>query len=263
MADRESVLVHLEDQVLLITLNRPDVLNSFNRPMGACFREALDRAGADRDVRCVLITGAGRAFCAGQDLAEALPPDQEPPDIRDIIRDTYNPAIRGIRGIEKPVVCAVNGVAAGAGANLALACDFVLASEKASFIQAFSKIALIPDSGGTFFLPRLAGLARATEMAFLGDRIGAQQALDWGLIYRTCSAENLSQESTKLARKLAAGPTRAYGLIKRAFNSSLSNTLDDQLELERELQGMAAQGDDYLEGVTAFQEKRAARFQGC
>jgi len=263
MSDGESILVHLEEQILFITLNRPDVLNSFNRPMGASFHKTLERAAADPDVRCLLITGAGRAFCAGQDLAEALPPDQEPPDIRDIIRDTYNPAIRGIRGIEKPVICAVNGVAAGAGANLALACDFVLASEKAGFIQAFSKIALIPDSGGTFFLPRLVGLARATEMAFLGDRIGPQQALDWGLIYRTCSPDDLTQESTQLARKLAAGPTRAYGLIKRAFNSSLSNTLDDQLELERELQGMAAQGDDYREGVTAFQEKRAARFQGC
>lgn len=263
MSEHDSIAVEIEDQVMRITLNRPGVLNSFDRPMGKAFQRVLDEASNSPEVRSLLLTGAGRAFCAGQDLAEALPRDQPPPDIRDIIRETYNPSILKLRKLEKPVVCAVNGVAAGAGANLALACDLVLAADTSSFIQAFSNIALIPDTGGSFFLPRLAGLARATRMAFLGEKIPAATALEWGLIYRVCPAEELPSESLALALRLAKGPTRAYGLIKRAFNASLTNSLEEQLAMERELQGQAAESRDFQEGVRAFQEKRAPRFKGC
>jgi 2-(1,2-epoxy-1,2-dihydrophenyl)acetyl-CoA isomerase len=257
------ITVDSEQGVTTITLNRPDVLNSFNMPMAAELQRALQAAGDDDTVRAVLLTGAGRAFCAGQDLAEAAPSDGSPaPPISEIVRKSYNPVVRAIRGLEKPVVCAVNGVAAGAGANLALACDVVLAADTASFVQAFSKIGLIPDTGGTFFLPRLVGLARATALAFFGDKLPATDAQAMGMIYRVVDAPRLLDEARALARRLATQPTRGFGLTKRAFNESLANDLDAQLEVEAELQAEAAQTADFAEGVRAFLEKRQPSFAG-
>lgn len=251
------------DGVAEITLDRPDVLNSFTQPMAREVQAALAAAERDGAVRSVLLTGAGRAFCAGQDLAEAVPPDGSPrPPIEDIVRGSYNPIIRAIRALEKPVVCAVNGVAAGAGANLALACDIVLAADSASFIQAFCRIGLIPDSGGTFFLPRLVGPARATALSMLGDKVSATEAQAMGLIWRVVPAASLMDEARALARQLAMQPTRGLGLLKRALNASLTNSLDEQLELEADLQAQAAATADFSEGVAAFMEKRAPAFTG-
>ena len=248
--------------VATITLNRPEVLNSCNQAMVAELRDAFAAAATDDGTRAVLLTGAGRAFCAGQDLAEAVPPDGKPmPDIGDIV-EGYNELILAMRGLEKPVVCAVNGVAAGAGANIALACDFVLAADSASFIQAFAKIGLIPDNGGTFFLPRLVGMARATQLAMLADRVTAQQAVDWGMIYTVVPGAELLEKALGLARTLATQPTQGLGLIKRALNASWHNDLEDQLALEAELQRAAGRTADYLEGVRAFQQKRAPVFLG-
>lgn len=248
--------------VATLTLSRPEVLNSCNRQMVRELADALAAAAADDEVRAVLLTGAGRAFCAGQDLAEAVPPDgSQPPDIGEIVRG-YNRAILAIRTMEKPVVCAVNGVAAGAGANIALACDFVIAADTASFIQAFCKIGLVPDNGGTFFLPRLVGMARATSLAMLGDRLPAPQALEWGMIYRVVPAAELPQAALDFARSLATQPTRGLGLIKRALDASWRNDLPAQLELEAELQREAARTADFTEGVRAFQQKRAPTFTG-
>jgi 2-(1,2-epoxy-1,2-dihydrophenyl)acetyl-CoA isomerase len=248
--------------VATVTLNRPDVLNSCNRAMVAELRDAFDRAASDEAVRAVLLTGAGRAFCAGQDLAEVVPSDGSPlPDIGDIVQG-YNALVLGIRGIEKPVVCAVNGVAAGAGANIALACDIVLAADSASFVQAFSKIGLVPDNGGTFFLPRLVGVARATSMMMLAEKVPATQALEYGMIYKVLPAAELLDVATALARQLATQPTRGLGLTKRAINASLANDLETQLRLEAELQREAGRSADYLEGVRAFQQKRAPAFVG-
>jgi len=259
----QYILFEADQGVATITLNRPEVLNSFNMPMAAELQGALRAAADDQTIRAVLITGAGRAFCAGQDLAEAAPADGSPaPPIADIVRRTYNPTVRAIRAIEKPVVCAVNGVAAGAGANLALACDVVIAADNASFVQAFSKIGLIPDTGGTFFLPRLVGLARATALAFFGDRLSAADAQAMGMIYRVVEAARLDDESRALARRLATQPTRGFGLTKRAFNQSLANDLDAQLEVEAELQAEAAGTSDFAEGVRAFLEKRQPTFAG-
>jgi 2-(1,2-epoxy-1,2-dihydrophenyl)acetyl-CoA isomerase len=259
----QFITFEVEDGVATITLNRPDVLNSFTMPMAAEAQDALRVAAEDDGIRAVLLTGAGRAFCAGQDLAEAAPSDGSPsPGIAEIVRKTYNPMVRAIRGLEKPVVCAVNGVAAGAGANLALACDFVLAADTASFVQAFSKIGLIPDTGGTFFLPRLVGLARATALAFLGDKLTAADAQAMGMIYRVVEANRLLDESRMLARRLATQPTRGFGLTKRALNQSLSNDLDGQLEVEAVLQAEASRTDDFAEGVRAFLEKRQPSFAG-
>ena len=258
-----EVTCEVADGVATITLVRPEVLNSFNRPMARRLQQALDAAAGEDGIRAVLLTGAGRAFCAGQDLAEAMPPDDSPaPPIETIVRESYNPIVRRLREIEKPVVCAVNGVAAGAGANIALACDFVLAAEQASFVQAFSKIGLIPDSGGTFLLPRLVGLARATALTMLGEKLTAADALALGLIYRVVPGESLLEEARTLARRLAAMPTRGLGLTKRALNAGLTNDLATQLEVEAELQGEAGRTADYREGVGAFLEKRAARFVG-
>lgn len=258
----ESILYHKENGVAEITLNRPDVLNSFNRTMAKAFQAALADCAADDSVRAILISGSGRAFCAGQDLAEAAPADKPWPAITDLVRNSYNPAIMAMRTIEKPVICAVNGIAAGAGANLALAGDIVLASDKASFLQAFCHIGLIPDSGGTFFLPRLAGFARATAMSMLGEKIPAQQALEWGMIYKVIEADSLADESRKLAAHLATCPTKGLGLIKRALNAAMTNDLKTQLDLEEELQGQAADSHDYREGVNAFLEKRKPKFTG-
>ncbi len=256
------IIFQITQGVAQITLNRPDVLNSFNRSMAKEVQDALGVCERDETVRAVLLTGEGRAFSAGQDLAEAAPKDQPWPEISEIVRESYNPIIRAIRGLEKPVVCAVNGVAAGAAANIALACDFVLASDKAAFLQAFCHIGLIPDSGGTYFLPRLAGFARATALALLGEKISAQQALEWGLIYKVYPAETLLEEAQKLAAHLAAQPTKGLGLIKRALNQSLANDLDAQLEVEAELQALAGKTDDCKEGIQAFLEKRKPAFKG-
>jgi 2-(1,2-epoxy-1,2-dihydrophenyl)acetyl-CoA isomerase len=258
----EHILYEAEQGVGTITLNRPDVLNSFNRAMAAEVRQALSHAGSDATVRAVLITGAGRAFCAGQDLAEAMPKEGPAPDLGDIVARGYTPIGRTIRQLDKPVVCAVTGVAAGAGANLAFACDFVLASSEASFIQSFSKIGLVPDTGGTFFLPRLVGMARATALMMLADKVTAQDAVTIGLILRVVEAGKLLDEATALARDLATRPTRGLGLIKRALNASATNGLDEQLALEAQLQAEAGSTADYREGVKAFLEKRAPVFVG-
>jgi 2-(1,2-epoxy-1,2-dihydrophenyl)acetyl-CoA isomerase len=250
------------DGVATLTLDRPDVLNSFNRPMVAELRDAFTDVAADDAVRAVLLAAQGRAFCAGQDLAEAVPPDGSPrPDIGDIV-EGYNAVILAIRTLEKPVVCAVNGVAAGAGANIALACDIVVAADDASFIQAFAKIGLVPDNGGTFFLPRLVGMARATSLAMLADRLPAQRALEWGMIHEVVPASELVERAASLARQLATQPTRGLGLIKRALNASWENDLAAQLALEAELQREAGGTADYLEGVRAFQQKRKPTFVG-
>ena len=258
----EHILYDTDQSVAAITLNRPDVLNSFNRAMASEVRQALSQAGSDAGVRAVLITGAGRAFCAGQDLAEAMPKDGPAPDLGDIVARGYNPIVRTIRQLDKPVVCAVNGVAAGAGANLALGCDFVLAASDASFIQSFSKLGLVPDTGGTFFLPRLIGMARATALMMLADKVTAQDAVTIGLILRVVDGPKLLDEATTLARQLATRPTRGLGLIKRALNASATNGLDEQLALEAQLQAEAGSTADYREGVKAFLEKRAPVFVG-
>ncbi|MFI5249709.1 MAG: enoyl-CoA hydratase-related protein [Gemmatimonadales bacterium] len=260
--DNQFILRSVDAGVLTLTMNRPDVLNSCNRGMVTELRQAFEGAGTDAAVRAVLLTGAGRAFCAGQDLAEAVPPPGKPaPDIGDVVV-AYNGLILAMRRLEKPVVAAVNGVAAGAGANIALAADFVIASAEASFIQAFVKIGLIPDNGGTFFLPRLVGLARATSLAMLGGKVAAQQAKDWGMIHDVAPAEGLMEAAAAFARQLAAQPTRALGLIKRAFNASLGNDLEAQLAVEAKLQREAGRTADYTEGVRAFQEKRAPSYTG-
>ena len=260
--DNRFILRSIDAGVLTLTMNRPDVLNSCNRGMVTELRQAFESAATDATVRAVLLTGAGRAFCAGQDLAEAVPPAGKPtPDIGDIVVG-YNGLILAIRRLEKPVVAAVNGVAAGAGANIALAADFVIASADASFIQAFVKIGLIPDNGGTFFLPRLIGLARATSLAMLGGKVAAPQAKEWGMIHDVVPAEGLMEAAGAFARELAGQPTRALGLIKRAFNASMGNDLEAQLALEAKLQREAGRTADYLEGVRAFQEKRAPAYTG-
>lgn len=249
--------------VATLTLNRPDVLNSFHQPMADETIHALQQAAQDPAVRAIVLTGAGRAFCAGQDLQAVLPREGEPaPDLGEIVRSQYNPIIRLIRHTEKPFVAAVNGAAAGAGANIALACDFVVAAENAAFIQAFSRIGLIPDSGGTFLLPRLVGLARATALMMLGEKLSATEAHAMGLIYQVCPADRLMDEATALARRLATMPTRALGMIKRALNHAFTHNLDAQLELEAQLQAEAGRTHDYQEGVAAFLEKRKPNFQG-
>jgi 2-(1,2-epoxy-1,2-dihydrophenyl)acetyl-CoA isomerase len=256
-----SVLVDRREGWVALTLNRPDRLNAFNTDMHARLAEALDAAAADATCRAVLITGAGRGFCAGQDLSDRMQSD-EPIDLGATLDATYNPLIRRIRSLRKPVVCAVNGVAAGAGANIALACDIVVAARSAKFIQAFVKIGLVPDSGGTFFLPRLVGDARARALAMLGEPVTAEQAAAWGLIWRAIDDDKLRAEADKLAGHLAIQPTEGLALIKEALNASAGNTLDAQLDLERDLQRRAGRTTDYAEGVRAFMEKRSPRFTG-
>jgi 2-(1,2-epoxy-1,2-dihydrophenyl)acetyl-CoA isomerase len=258
----EFILYEAAQGVATITLNRPDVLNSFNRPMAVEVRQAFSAAAANSEVRAVLLTGAGRAFCAGQDLAEMTPKEGPTPDLGDIVARGYNPIVRTIRQIDKPVVCAVNGVAAGAGANLAFACDFVLAASEASFIQSFTKIGLVPDTGGTFFLPRTIGMARATALMMLGTKVTAAEAVTMGLILRAVDGGALMAEATALANQLATQPTRGLGLIKRALNASATNGLDEQLALEAQLQAEAGSTADYREGVKAFIEKRPPVFIG-
>ena len=258
-----SILVSLDAGVLSITLNRPDRLNAFNPEMHGLLRDALERAADEHDVRAVLLTGAGRGFCAGQDLSERdVKPGAAPIDLSASIGSYYNPLVRRLRGLPKPVVCAVNGVAAGAGANIALACDVVLAARSASFLQAFSKIGLLPDSGGTYFLPRLVGTARAMGLALLAEKLSAEDAERWGLIWKAVDDARLMEEASGLARRLAAGPTKGYGLIKKALNASAGNSLDAQLDLERDLQREAGFSDDYREGVSAFLNKREPSYKG-
>ncbi len=244
----------------IIRFNRPDVLNSFNKLMAEQLQHALDYCSNEKSIRAILITGEGRAFCAGQDLAEAIA--EGGPTISEIVRYQYNPIVKRLRYIEKPIICAVNGVAAGAGANIAFACDITLASDNATFIQSFSKIGLVPDSGGSFFLPRLAGFQRATAMMMLADKVTATQAKEFGLIYTVSDAEKLLDEAIQMTEKLAAMPTKSLGYIKRALNSSMTNDLSTQLDLEEELQGLAGRSHDYKEGVNAFLEKRKPEFKG-
>jgi len=258
----QFILADADRGVLRITLNRPEVLNSFTLAMSKEVRQALETARADKTIRAVLITGAGRGFCAGQDLTDVPAAIEGKMDLGATVVQTYNPLITLIRKLEKPVVCAVNGVAAGAGANLAIACDIVIASENASFIQSFSKIGLVPDSGGTFFLPRIVGLPVATALMMLGDKISAQRAAELGMIYKVVPAESLEGEAMKIATQLAEMPTRGLGLTKRALNASLGNNLEAQLDVESDLQREAGHTADFMEGVAAFNEKRKPTFKG-
>lgn len=261
--NNQHIQAEQRDGVLKLTLDRPDVLNSFNARMAEQLGAALREAARDDATRAVLLTGIGRAFCAGQDLAEVMPADGDAAtDLGEVVARQYNPIVHTIRTTEKPFVCAVNGVAAGAGANIAFACDLVVAAEGATFVQSFAKIGLIPDSGGTFLLPRLVGLQRATALAMLGEKVDANRAKEWGMIYEVVPAATLADTSFELARRLAAMPTRALGLIKRGFNASVRNDLDAQLALEVELQREAGRTEDYAEGVRAFVEKRKPRFVG-
>lgn len=250
----------LSNNILTIRLNRPEVYNSFNREMALALQADLNQATDDREVRCIVLTGNGKAFSAGQDLNEVV--DPEGPELRDIVGEHFNPVIGLLRGIEKPVIAAVNGVAAGAGANIALACDIVVAKSSASFIQAFSKIGLIPDSGGTYTLPRLIGLQRATALTMLGDKVSADEAAAMGMIYKSVPDEAFDAYIASLSEKLAAMPTRGLGLTKRALNASLSNDLITQLAVEEEMQFLAGNTSDYQEGVSAFLEKRQPEFKG-
>lgn len=255
-----TLLTHTENGICTLTLNRPEKFNSFNREMALAVQAALDEAHNNDDIRCVVLTGAGKAFCAGQDLAEAT--DPQGPELEDIVAQHYNPIILRIRQLEKPVIAVVNGVAAGAGANIALACDIVLAAQSATFIQAFSKIGLIPDSGGTYFLPRLIGLQRAAALMMTGDKITAAEAEQMGMIYRAVPDAQLAPIAAELATTLAQMPTVALGLTKRALNKTFQHTLQAQLELEKDMQTKAGTTEDFKEGVNAFLEKRKPAFQG-
>ncbi|HWB50423.1 MAG TPA: 2-(1,2-epoxy-1,2-dihydrophenyl)acetyl-CoA isomerase PaaG [Stellaceae bacterium] len=256
-----TILVERRAGYRQLTLNRPDRLNALTAGMGEALLAALAEAEADADCRAVLITGAGRGFCAGQDLTEVMPGEAGGPDLGPLL-DTYNAVIRKLHALPMPVVCAVNGVAAGAGANLALACDIVLAAASASFIQAFAKIGLIPDVGGTWALPRLVGAARARALALLAEPLPAGRAAEWGLVWQAVDDERLMPEAHALAARLAQQATIGLALTKQALDAAETNPLDTQLDLERDLQNAAAQTPDYAEGVRAFLEKRPARFTG-
>ncbi len=254
-----DIAFDLNDNLAVVTLNRPDKLNSTTRNMHAELRSAFDELEA-AGARAVLLTGAGRAFCAGQDLADLRM--DGPDEIVELLENDFNPLVSRIRNLPMPVVCAVNGVAAGAGANLALACDIVFAARSASFLQAFARIGLIPDAGGTWTLPRQVGEARAKGMAMLAEPVAAETALEWGLIWQVCDDDSLIQEATTVASRLAKQPTKAFALIKQSINASSSHGLDVHLAIEADLQAQAAASHDYNEGVTAFLEKRKPVFKG-
>jgi 2-(1,2-epoxy-1,2-dihydrophenyl)acetyl-CoA isomerase len=258
---KKSIELKIENSVAWIYLNRPEVFNSFNREMALLFQSTLDNCANDEKVRAIVITGNGKAFCAGQDLKEVTDTELNP-GFRKILDEHYNPIIQKIRTIEKPIVAAVNGVAAGAGANIALACDIVVSSEHGSFIQAFSKIGLIPDSAGTFFLPRIIGFQKASALMMLGDKVTAQDALQMGMIFKIYPTGLFEEEVMSLASTLAQMPTKAIGLTKRLLNQSMTNNLEQQMALESDLQIEASSSNDYKEGVTAFVEKRIPEFKG-
>lgn len=255
-----EILTEHRNGVMQITLNRPEVYNSFNRTMALQMQASLNEAAANESVRAVVITGSGKAFCAGQDLAEAI--DPEGPGLERILAEHYNPIIQQIVGLPKPVVALVNGVAAGAGANIALACDVVIAHEQASFIQAFSKIGLIPDSGGTYFLPRLIGAQKALALMMTGDKVSANEAETLNMIYKAVEAETYETFTADFVSKLALMPTRALALTKKAVQESWNNTLSEQLNLELALQVEAGNTEDFKEGVQAFLDKRKPNFTG-
>lgn len=259
MADK-TLLVETKDGVATLTLNRPDKLNAINRELSGELVAALASLAKDSSVRAILLTGGGRAFCAGQDLAEAIPKGDANPDLGAIVKAVYTPVIRGIRTIEKPVVAAVNGIAAGAGAQLALLCDIVVASASASFVWSFTKIGVIPDTGGTFLLPRMVGLQRAAALTMLHDKVSAGQAKEWGLVYQV--ADPVVDAAREIANRLAQLPTRAMGLTKRGFNESLGLDLEKAMAFEENLQREAGLSGDYKEGVKAFLEKRQPVYTG-
>ena len=258
----QNIIVETSEAVTTITLNRPDALNSFIPGMLEELLAAFGEAAADGAVRAVLLSGSGRAFCAGQDLNENRDASAGGVNLKNALDNFYNPIIRLISEMEKPVVCAVNGIAAGAGANLALSCDIVLAARSAFFLQAFCRIGLVPDCGGTWALPRLVGLARARALMLLGDKIPAEQAESWGMIWKVVDDDGLIGEARELVSHLAAQPTKGLALIKRAVNAAMTNPLDRQLDLEGEYQGIAGDSKDFREGVNAFFDKRKPRFMG-
>jgi 2-(1,2-epoxy-1,2-dihydrophenyl)acetyl-CoA isomerase len=255
-----SILFEIKNNIAFITLHRPDKLNSFNREMALLLQNKLDECASLHEVRCVYITGAGKGFCAGQDLAEVVDPNG--PGMQKILSEHYNPIITRLRNIPKPVIAAVNGVAAGAGANIALACDVVVATQSASFIQAFSKIGLIPDSGGTYTLPRLIGFQKASALMMLGDKISSSDAIQMGMIYKVFSDDMFEDEAKKIAATLSQMPTKSLAYIKHTLNYSSANNLEEQLLLEDEYQQKAAATKDFKEGVNAFLEKRNPKFTG-
>ncbi len=254
-----SIVVEIKDQVALLTLHRPDKFNAFDREMALRLQQELDSCQASA-IRAIIITGSGKAFCAGQDLGEVVDPNG--PGMARILKEHYNPIVTRIRQLNKPVIAAVNGVAAGAGANLALCTDITIAAESASFIQAFSKIGLVPDTGGSYFLPRLIGLQRATALMMSAEKVTATEAVAMGMIWKAVPDGELLQQALKLGQQLATMPTTALGLIKQQLNRSYENTLEQQLALEDQLQQKAASTSDFREGVQAFLDKRAPRFTG-
>ncbi len=264
MIEENILLVEKKDGVSIISLNRPDKLNAFSDELSFKLQDVLKEAEKDKTVRAIVLTGSGRGFCSGQDLANRSFSDnsKERPSLGDSIRRRYNPIILRLRRMEKPIVAAVNGVAAGAGASLAFACDFRIVSEGAVFVQSFTKVGLVPDSGSTFFLPRLIGLTKAFELMITADKLDARQALELGLVNKVVAPENVMKEALELAAKLAKGPTMAFGLTKRAVNKAIFQDLEELLEYEAQLQEIAGRSDDFQEGVKAFLEKRQPAYCG-
>jgi len=259
----ENILFDITDGVATLTLNRPDKLNSFTQAMHEEVRHAMHKVSHDKSVRVMVLTGAGRGFCAGQDLSDrAVEPGARPVDLGDSVEKNYAPLVLALRALPMPVICAVNGVAAGAGANIALACDIVLAAKSASFVEVFCKLGLIPDTGGTYFLPRLIGSARAMGLAMLGDKLSAEKAESWGLIWKAVPDEELAAETQAMARHFATAPTKGLAFTKQALHCSPHNSLQQQLALECEMMSELGRSDDYREGVAAFMEKRAPQFKG-